>query len=335
MSQGPPPSSVPPATGARRKSVVDLANRVWSAAIALPVVAVAFQFNLGKLLLLLGVIGQCSYEYFRCVLRLYGGPGRPAPQLPADVKADRQQMIPVHVLLSMLPALVCYLHGYVGLASTLSASMILLACIYIAKWANISEPLKPDHLMEFCVLAFGHVYIDFLFAHTVVVHEMVCQWGTSTLVWVIATTILGDNGGYVGGKFFGRRRVTKAISPNKSLEGFIGAVAIACLSSVGFWFLFRSWNHPLVVSKEESFLDFVALGLLMGFFGIFGDLFESLIKRCFDVKDLGEIFPGWGGFMDRVDALIFTFPVVFYYYVIVRGYPLIEPPCATSTLWPF
>jgi len=56
----------------------------------------------------------------------------------------------------------------------------------------------------------------------------------------------------------------------------------------------------------------VCIGFLLGIFSILGDLFESFLKRCYHVKDTGNVLPGWGGFLDRLDSFLFAFPVGFY-----------------------
>jgi len=119
-----------------------------------------------------------------------------------------------------------------------------------------------------------------------------------TLIFV-AIPVFSDVGGYFAGILFGRHLMAPVISPKKTWEGFAGSV-VACLA-VGAVML------PWLLHGQ------VWQGLLLGAAGavaaIVGDLVESMIKRDLEIKDMGTVFPGHGGAMDRLDSLVFVAPV--------------------------
>jgi len=106
---------------------------------------------------------------------------------------------------------------------------------------------------------------------------------------------------YVVGKLFGSRPVAAKVSPNKTLEGFVGGVLAASLIGMALW-----WATPF------SPLAAFAMALAITLMGFFGGLTMSAIKRDRGVKDYGELLPGHGGMMDRIDSLCFAAPVFFH-----------------------
>lgn len=125
------------------------------------------------------------------------------------------------------------------------------------------------------------------------------------IYWVLtalAMTWMNDTSAYFVGRRFGRRKLAPKISPGKTLEGFLGGFVG---SFVGFLFFWLLLHNPVTFSKG------LLLTFAVGLMGPLGDLSESLIKRSFGVKDSGQIIPGHGGMLDRIDALLFTAPVVY------------------------
>jgi len=97
---------------------------------------------------------------------------------------------------------------------------------------------------------------------------------------------------------FGRHRLFERISPRKSWEGAVGGTVVTL--ALGYW---MNFFVPLL-----SRIDWIVLGLLVSVFGVYGDLFESLLKRSAGVKDSGNLMPGHGGILDRMDSLLFIIP---------------------------
>jgi len=115
---------------------------------------------------------------------------------------------------------------------------------------------------------------------------------------------LGDTAAMFMGKSFGRHKLAPTVSPNKTIEGFIGGfigvIVVAMIFRI-FWL------------QDVAAYHFIIISLLIGLFGQLGDLVESLWKRYLGIKDSSAIIPGHGGVLDRFDSLLFSAPVVFLY----------------------
>jgi phosphatidate cytidylyltransferase len=133
--------------------------------------------------------------------------------------------------------------------------------------------------------------------------------GASYVVMTLAFAWGADTGGYFAGRFLGKHKLYEAVSPKKTVEGAVGGLAAAALSAViaHFWFL------PSIPLAHA-----IPLSLVAGALGQAGDLGESAIKRSTGVKDSGQIVPGHGGILDRVDALLLTSTCVYLYTLWVR-----------------
>lgn len=131
------------------------------------------------------------------------------------------------------------------------------------------------------------------------------QVGISTGFWWVLTILLGvwgfDTGAFFAGHFFGRHKLAPGISPAKTWEGVFGGLVLSIAAALLFTV------RPLGVAWYLAIL----LGVLIGIAATLGDLAESLIKRQTHVKDSGQIMPGHGGILDRVDSLLFAVIVVY------------------------
>lgn len=155
-------------------------------------------------------------------------------------------------------------------------------------------------LKQITGLALGLVICLLSYAHLAYIRDD--SLGIKTIIFVVVVTELNDVFQYLMGKFFGKHKITPSISPNKTVEGFIGGVLLTVILSniLGFFLL------------SSSILTSSILGLLLGIFGFCGDVLMSFIKRNAKVKDTGKLLPGHGGLLDRMDSLIFNAPLFFW-----------------------
>ena len=124
----------------------------------------------------------------------------------------------------------------------------------------------------------------------------------------LASTWLGDASAFFAGKAWGTKRLAPAISPNKSWVGAWAGILGASVGAMGWFFIAETFLQGMAIG---SLAEAAAVGAVLGVGAILGDLVESVLKREAGVKDSGAVFPGHGGVLDRLDALIFTLPLAY------------------------
>ena len=127
--------------------------------------------------------------------------------------------------------------------------------------------------------------------------------GAMLVFYLVALTQVNDVAQYLWGKAFGKHKVAPKVSPNKTLEGLLGGIATTTLLA---WLL-APWLTPM------SPLHALLAGILISVFGFIGDIVVSAVKRDIGVKDSGNLLPGHGGILDRLDSLTYTAPLFFHY----------------------
>ncbi len=115
-----------------------------------------------------------------------------------------------------------------------------------------------------------------------------------------------DTFAYLVGRKIGKRKLFERISPKKSWEGFMGGMLFSALA-----------GGVIAYFAERDYFDFILLGVLISIFGTVGDLVESMLKRSLNIKDSGNILPGHGGILDRVDAAIYIIPIAYFYFKVI------------------
>ncbi len=148
----------------------------------------------------------------------------------------------------------------------------------------------------------GLVYVGLLGAHIVLVRELAD--GRDWVYLALFGTFAVDTAAYFVGRAVGRRKLAPHISPGKTVEGTLGGLA-------GGFGAVLLLNYFLGIRLEAALI--VPLAALLPVAAVIGDLAESILKRGMQVKDAGNAIPGHGGFLDRLDSLLFTFPVVYYF----------------------
>ncbi|HLQ73839.1 MAG TPA: phosphatidate cytidylyltransferase [Bacillota bacterium] len=126
--------------------------------------------------------------------------------------------------------------------------------------------------------------------------------GLEYLLFILFIIWATDTGAYFSGKFFGKRKLWPKISPNKTIEGALGGLTLALIVALIF---------HIVYPFTYSITYIAVVAILISIVGQIGDLVASAIKRTYDVKDSGNILPGHGGILDRLDSLLFMIPLLY------------------------
>lgn len=216
-----------------------------------------------------------------------------AMALPAVRKPERALAVVAGT--ALIPALL--LERAVFLQGALVLAVIGFAVLFLFRFRDLTT--VAPHL---ALLGFGWLYVPLLLGHLALLRALPAgrEWVFLVLLLVMAS----DTAAYFTGVSLGRRKLYPAISPNKSVEGAVGGLA----GSVAGAFLARFWFFPALTA-----VDCLCLGLGLGVLAQLGDLFESMLKRSFGVKDSGTLIPGHGGILDRLDSLLFAFAPAYYY----------------------
>ncbi len=135
------------------------------------------------------------------------------------------------------------------------------------------------------------------------------------IVGVFALIWTNDTFAYIVGKNFGKIKLYKQISPNKTIEGFIGGIIFSCIAG---YFIYYFITHYLNITDSLSFQSWLGMAIILSIFGTLGDLIQSKFKRQAGVKDSGKLMPGHGGLFDRLDSIIFSSPFVYAYLLILN-----------------
>ncbi|MCS6896691.1 MAG: phosphatidate cytidylyltransferase [Nitrospira sp.] len=192
-------------------------------------------------------------------------------------------------------------------------SLLVSDLLIIGTWAIpitmlLSSGSFQRRLQDTTVVALGVLYVGG--ALSTIASMRLLPNGERLVIFLAVVTWAADTGAYYVGTLCGKHPLAPSVSPKKTVEGAIGGLALAesAATLAHFWFV-----------PELPLTDALVLGLLLTVAGLFGDLWESFIKRRAGVKDSGTILPGHGGMLDRLDSLLFTAPTFYYYVTHLRG----------------
>ena len=157
-----------------------------------------------------------------------------------------------------------------------------------------------DHA-SFLLLATIYVGISFSF---VIETRLI---GLDYFLFILFTIWATDTGAYFIGKYFGKRKLWPAISPNKTIGGAFGGILFALIFAIIFY---------LFDTLDRTFISVLILAFIISIAGQIGDLVASAIKRHYEIKDFGNILPGHGGILDRLDSFLFVVLVLHIFQVI-------------------
>ncbi len=191
-----------------------------------------------------------------------------------------------------------------------SRALWLLPIAFYLILRTIAQLYRPQqnavHSLERSFFSLGYVALPVALLNCVMsITAPRLLLGIFMFIW------LYDTGAYCFGMLLGRHRLFERVSPKKSWEGVIGGI-VACLA--GAW-VTHNWFDEFF--QVPDLTTWIGLSLVVAVFATFGDLVESLIKRTVGVKDSGNILPGHGGILDRIDSLLLVAPAVLIYLMLI------------------
>lgn len=276
--------------------MADLIKRLGTAVVLVPILVVALfvdptPWSILALATLAGVLAHD--EFLRMAL----------PATPEDREGGlRLVMGALGAAVLALPMI-----GSAGrvLPPLLMGAALLIAVVLLARKHHLD---RAGRHMAACYASL--LYVPLLAS---VWPQIKLHFGPGWLFLTLALAFMSDTGAYAFGRLWGRHKLYPAVSPGKTWEGALGGIVGAHVATVGF-------GHFLLL-PELSLPKAALLAVIGSIAGQIGDLFESMLKRGYGVKDSGTLLPGHGGMLDRVDALLFVGPVVYYFaaYVVFAG----------------
>ena len=183
----------------------------------------------------------------------------------------------------------------------LVTSGVVLSLIWL-----LLRPQKEGAFIGWAWTIAGILYIGWLLSYLVTLRGM--DGGRDWVFFALFTTFGSDTAAFLIGRALGKHHLVPSISPSKTWEGVIAGLFGAIIVSLLFVL-------PTPLRLPLSYRQAILLGLLVSIFGQLGDLVESLFKRNMGVKESGTSIPGHGGFLDRIDSVVFAGIVVYYYVV--------------------
>lgn len=270
----------------------ELAKRVAVALVGIPlsmVVAYMGGYPLAAFLALMAAVG--AWE----LCRMHRGRGSTTSPL----------------LAGLLAAVVVLLAGSTGMTAFVTLSTLLGLVAGSAIVLRAPSEARPGEAVV--VTLFAAAYTGALLSFAIWIRDLGGDRrdlaATAVLFLPVAVTWVGDTAAYFGGRRFGRHGFATRISPKKTWEGAISGL----LAAAGGAWLYVELTRALVGWSSAAWVT-LAFGGAVGVAGQTGDLFESRFKRDCGVKDSSSLLPGHGGVLDRMDSLLFAFPVAFAYF---------------------
>ncbi len=215
--------------------------------------------------------------------------------------------------------------------SVVLGSLLLISFCTAQRAGNLCNPSYPVFALVFILfvlflfhlVAYGHIenmtrdlmvnalgflYVPFLLGHFIWLRYL--PDGQFWVLWALAVIFAGDTAAFYCGRLWGKKKLYPEVSPGKTWAGAFGGLGGCLVVGVvlGARFL------PLTTTRE-----LVWLSLVLGVVGLLGDLFESMLKRQTRVKDTGQILPGHGGMLDRLDSVLFAIPALVYARLFITG----------------
>ncbi len=260
-------------------------TRLITSAIAIPLILLAliqpYTCVWGIIVLVISIMGL--YEFYRAT------------------GITENKSLCIMGYLGALYFVTCAFHSIVKVPFTLWYPGILVLLMLIFN--------KTITLSKIAITFSSIIYIPYLLSNIIYLRD--AQNGEFYIWLVLVIAFLTDSCAYFVGKGLGKHKLCPVLSPNKTIEGAIGGTLGGGLSALLFGYIINRF-----FGAQAIYLNIFILGLLGAVAAQLGDLTASCIKRQYNIKDYGNLFPGHGGVLDRIDSILFVAPVVYAYLII-------------------
>jgi phosphatidate cytidylyltransferase len=264
-------------------------TRIISALILIPLALLAVIYAPLEIFLIgIGIVGTiCLYEYFGLV------------------RAMKFEVQPWFGYIIFWVLLIGFRQS--RFPATVIVALALIAFFLSAMWRS-KRPIRERALGLMAELLGVFYCAFFLYPAVPIRYDFGDRTGIHWTLLLLGTVWAGDTIALALGKTLGRRPFAPVLSPKKTKEGAIaGLLAGIVFAAALQHFLF----------SDLPFRHVIAISVLIGIFGQLGDLAESMLKRAAEIKDSSHLIPGHGGMLDRMDSLLFTFPILYFYMLLI------------------
>lgn len=196
--------------------------------------------------------------------------------------------------------------GYLGYP-LVGWAVLMIVRMVLELYMNTDKPLK-----NLAHSSMTQIYIGIPLG---LMTFVAAQFSPMVVLVVFFLLWINDTGAFLVGSMMGRHKLFERISPKKTWEGFVGGLIFSIVASAMFYYYCNSFFHMDAV--DANLATWLGLGVIVCIFGTWGDLVESMIKRTLHVKDSGNLIPGHGGILDRIDSLLLAAPAAAVYLVLV------------------
>ena len=218
-------------------------------------------------------------------------------------------------LFNIISGIIIFISAYLFLEEKSILALPISALVYLLSLFASPVVIKRSDIFSTIIYSvFGQLYITLpLCLLLLISYEYKLDNTIYYYAFVLAIFIfiwVNDTFAFLTGITMGKHKLLERISPKKTIEGFVGGIFFTVLAGVGFSFLFTEYNIYF----------WIGFALIASLFATLGDLFESLIKRTYKVKDSGNLIPGHGGILDRIDSLLIVVPAIYVYLLITNSF---------------
>jgi phosphatidate cytidylyltransferase len=189
------------------------------------------------------------------------------------------------------------------------ALVVSIKCILFLFYDNIQKISTSSKYL----FLLGYIILPFVFITKI--SFGIYDYNPKIIIGLFILIWTNDTFAYIVGKSMGRTKLFEKISPKKTIEGFLGGIVFAIFAG---YLISKYYIKANPEFSDRSILIWTSIAVIVGIAGTIGDLIESKFKRIAGVKDSGNIMPGHGGILDRLDSVIFVAPIIFLFYQILN-----------------